>query len=142
MADQLEDSMGRIFPLFGGFAVVLYVLMMYLLSKMILERNARTISLLKILGYTDREAGRLFHRATTLVVLASILLSLPISYWLIQIIYRAVMLEYPGWLTLWIAPWIWPFMVLLGLGCWFGVMALQRRTIRRIPMGEVLKNQD
>lgn len=142
MADQLEDSMGRIFPLFGGFAVVLYVLMMYLLSKMILERNARTISLLKILGYTDREAGRLFHRATTLVVLVSILISLPISYWLIKIIYRAVMLEYPGWLTLWIAPWIWPFMIALGLGCWFGVMALQRRTIRRIPMGEALKNQD
>lgn len=142
MADQLEDSMGRIFPLFGGFAVVLYVLMMYLLSKMILERNARTISLLKILGYTDREAGRLFHRATTIVVLVSILVSLPISYWLIKIIYRAVMLEYPGWLTLWIAPWIWPFMVLLGLACWLAVMALQRRTIRRIPMGEVLKNQD
>ena len=52
------------------------------------------------------------------------------------------MLEYPGWLTLWIAPWIWPFMVLLGLACWLAVMALQRRTIRRIPMGEVLKNQD
>ena len=57
MADQLDDSMGRIFPLFAGFAVVMFMLMMYLLSKMILERNARTISLLKILGYTDGEAG-------------------------------------------------------------------------------------
>lgn len=142
MADQLEDSMGRIFPMFGGFAVVLFVLMMYLLGKMILERNARTISLLKILGYTDAEAGRLFHVATTIVVAVSLLLSLPLAYWIIRLIYHAIMLEYPGWLTLWIAPWIWPFIPCLGMACWLAVMALQRRTIRRIPMGEVLKNQE
>ncbi len=142
MADQLEDSMGRIFPLFGGFAVVLFVLMMYLLSKMILERNTRTISLLKILGYTDAEAGRLFHLATTLVVILSLLVSLPAAWWLIKIIYHAMMMEYPGWLTLWIAPWIWPFIPCLGMVCWIIVMLLQRRTIRRIPMGAVLKNQD
>lgn len=142
MADQLQDSMGRIFPIFAGFAIVMYMLMMYLLSKMILERNARTISLLKILGYTDDEAGKLFHRATTIVVLVSLAVSLLISYWLIKLIYHAVMIGYPGWLTLWIAPWIWPFMLLLGAACWFAVMLLQRRTIRRIPMGEVLKNQE
>ena len=142
MADQLEDSMGRIFPLFAGFAVVMFMLMMYLLSKMILERNARTISLLKILGYTDGEAGKLFHRATTVAVLASLALSLPLSYLIIRVIYRAVLIDYPGWLTLWIAPWVWPFMFLLGAVCWFAVMLLQRRTIRRIPMGEILKNQE
>lgn len=56
MADQLEDSLGTMFVLFCGFAVLLFMLMIYLLSKLIIEKNANAISMIKILGYTDKEA--------------------------------------------------------------------------------------
>ncbi len=35
ITDQLEDSMGMMFPMFGGFSVLLYLLIIYLLSKII-----------------------------------------------------------------------------------------------------------
>ena len=40
VADQLTDSMGRMFYIWLVFAVALYMLMVYLLSKIILEKNS------------------------------------------------------------------------------------------------------
>lgn len=142
MADQLEDSMGRMFPLFSGFSMAIYLLMMYLLTKMIIDRNAETISMLKILGYTNEEAARIFTRATLAVVVIALLVSLPISYYLIKLIYYAMMQEYPGWLTFWLAPWIMPAMFAMGLGCYLIVSALQLKNVRRIPMASALRGQE
>ena len=44
VADQLTDSMGRMFYIWLVFAVALYMLMVYLLSKIILEKNSNAIS--------------------------------------------------------------------------------------------------
>ncbi len=142
MADQLEDSMGRMFPLFSAFSISIYVLMMYLLTKMIIDRNAESISMLKILGYSNEEAARIFTRATLVVVVIALLLSLPISYYLIKVIYYVMMQAYPGWLTFWLAPWIMPAMFAMGLACYLIVSALQLKIVRRIPMAAALRGQE
>ena len=49
--------------------------MIYLLTKTTIERGARTISQLKILGYRDREINALYLRTITLTVVASLLAS-------------------------------------------------------------------
>lgn len=142
MADQLEDSMGRMFPMFSAFSISIYVLMMYLLTKMIIDRNAESISMLKILGYSNEEAARIFTRATLVVVVIALLLALPVSYWLIRIIYYAMMQAYPGWLTFWLAPWVMPAMFAMGLACYLVVSALQLKNVRRIPMAAALRGQE
>lgn len=68
IVDQLDDSMGNYFVLIEGFAILLYLLLIYLLAKLIVERNAASISLVKILGYSNREAGSLYSIATAVVV--------------------------------------------------------------------------
>ena len=69
VADQLTDSMGRMFYIWLVFAVALYMLMVYLLSKIILEKNSNAISIVKILGYKGNEIMRLYVAATAIVVL-------------------------------------------------------------------------
>ena len=54
MANQLEDSMGKVFLMFLGFSIVIFLLMIYLLARLITERNTYAISMLKILRYSDR----------------------------------------------------------------------------------------
>lgn len=140
MADQLNDSMGMMFPMFGGFAMLLYLLMIYLLARLIVEKNAQSISMLKILGYSDRETDRLYNTATAIVVLISILASIPLSALLIHVIYYIMMQDFAGWLTYYIAPWIYPVMFVIGVVCYLLVHWLQLRKIRRIPMSQALKN--
>ena len=142
MADQLEDSMGRIFPMFGGFAVLIYILMIYLLAKLIIEKNASSISMIKILGYTDQEVSKLYNRATSMVVIGSMLISIPICSLLIKLIYYTMMLEFSGWLSYWIAPWIYPVMFAIGVVCYLVVSVILLKKIKKIPMSQALKNME
>ena len=75
VADQLTDSMGRMFYIWLVFAVALYMLMVYLLSKIILEKNSNAISIVKILGYKGNEIMRLYVAATAIVVFISLVIS-------------------------------------------------------------------
>ena len=45
--------------LVNGFAIAIYMILIYLLSKIIIEKNAQSISMTKILGYTNGEISRL-----------------------------------------------------------------------------------
>ena len=69
---QLDVSMGEMFQLINVFAVVLFALLIYLLTKLIIEKNANAISMVKILGYENREINSLYLTSTTWVVILSI----------------------------------------------------------------------
>ena len=142
IADQLEDSFGSIFPMFTGFAIIMYILLMYLLGRMIIERNAKNVSMLKILGYTDREVSRLYNRATGIVAMAAVVLTIPLVEAIFRVIWRYVMFEISGWLTFYEPPSFYIKMVLFGFAAYFLVYLLQMRKIRRIPMGEALKSME
>ncbi|MBR2284074.1 MAG: ABC transporter permease [Ruminococcus sp.] len=142
MADQLDDSMGRLFPIFGAFSTVMFVLMMYLLSKLVIEKNTSNISMIKILGYTDREASGLYSRATWIVVVLSLLISIPLSGFTIEKIYYTMMLEYNGWLSYWVAPWVYPMIFVIGVLCFAAVSLILMKKIKRIPLAQALKNME
>ena len=52
---QLNVSMGEMFQLINVFSIVLFMLLIYLLTKLIIEKNTTSISMVKILGYENRE---------------------------------------------------------------------------------------
>ena len=137
---QLKVSMGSMFYLINIFSIVLFALLIYLLTKLIIEKNATSISMVKILGYETREIMSLYLTATTWIVVLSILISFWIATVLIGQIYVLMMAEFSGWLTLYIAPDIYPKMFLMGMTAYLFVALLQLRKIRRIPMDEALKN--
>lgn len=58
---QLDVSMGSMMNLMDGFSVIIFLVLIYLLSKIIIEKNAQSISMAKILGYTNGEISRLYH---------------------------------------------------------------------------------
>ena len=142
MADQLDDSMGEMFYLLYVFAIVIYILLIYLFSKQITEKNITSISMLKILGYDGREISRIYNMTTGIVMMVSLLISLPLSYLLIKVIYYAMMLDYNGWLTLYFAPWIWPVMTAIGAACYLLVHVFQMKKINKIPLSSALKNDE
>ncbi len=142
LADQLFDSMGSMFPMVSGFAVLLYMLLVYLLSKLIIEKNALSVSMVKILGYQNKEITQLYIASTAVVVGLSVLVSIPLAYLIIKLLYTQIMSSFSGWLSFYIAPVIYVKMFFLGVGSYAVVGALQFRKIKKIPMEEALKNAE
>lgn len=138
---QLTVSMGGMMNLVNGFAIGIFIVLIYLLSKIIIEKNTQSISMAKILGYTNGEIGKLYIWSTTIVVVICLLLSLPIEKAIMGVVFREMMLSsVSGWIALWIDPKIYLEMFLIGIGTYAIVSLLEYRRIRRIPMDEALKN--
>ncbi len=138
---QLEVSMGSMMYLVDGFAVIIYLVLLYLLSKLILERSALSISLTKILGYSNGEIARLYLLATSVMVVLSLLITLPLVYHSLLIIFRKVLMaQMSGWIPLVLDDSVFVTIFALGLGSYGVVAALEYRRICAIPMDEALKN--
>ena len=138
---QLDVSMGSMMGMINVFAVVIYMILIYLLSKIIIEKNAQSISMTKILGYTNGEISRLYILSTSLVVILWLLLSLPIETAIMEVLFREMMLaSISGWITLWIDPKIYAEMFGAGILTYAVIALLEYRKICRVPMGEALKN--
>ncbi len=142
MADQLDDSMGRIFPMFGGFGIIIFILMIYLLAKLIIERNASSISMVKILGYSSKESAKLYNTATAIAVAISLLIAVPLTSLLIKVIYYTMMMDYSGWLTYYCAPWIYPAVFVMGAAGYTIVSFILLSKIKKIPLSQALKNME
>ena len=138
---QLDVSMGSMMGMVNGFAIVIYMVLIYLLSKIIIEKNAQSISMVKILGYTNGEISRLYILSTSMVVVLCLLLSLPLETVIMKVLFREMMLSsISGWITLWIDPMIYLQMFAAGIVTYTVVALLEFRRIKKVPMDEALKN--
>ena len=138
---QLDVSMGSMMGLINGFAIMIYMVLIYLLSKIIIEKNAQSISMVKILGYTNGEISRLYILSTSIVVVICLLVSLPIETALMNVLFREMMLaSISGWITLWIDPMIYVQMFATGIITYGLVALLEFRRVKKVPMDEALKN--
>ena len=140
---QLNVSMGSMMGMVNVFAIAIYMILIYLLSKIIIEKNAQSISMTKILGYTNGEISRLYILSTSLVVILCLLISLPIETTVMEVLFREMMLSsISGWITLWIDPMIYVKMFVAGFITYSVIAMLEYRRIRRVPMSEALKNAE
>lgn len=138
---QLMVSMGASMGLVNGFAVMIFFVVVYLLSKMIIEKNAQSISMTKILGYNGSEIARLYLLSTTVVVVLCLVISLPIEVYVMKFLFRAVMMEsMTGWIEMWVSPTLYPRMLAAGLATYAVVAVLEYHRIIHVPMDEALKN--
>lgn len=139
---QLDVSMGSMFYMINIFSIILYMILMYLLSKLIIEKNSSSISMVKILGYNNYEVGRLYILATSIVVVISVALSIPISVLTMKSIFKVMMSGYTGWFNFYIAPKIYLEMFLAGTLSYAVIASLQLFKIKKIPLDEALKNME
>lgn len=140
LSRQMNISMGNMFGMVNVFAVILFALLIYLLTKLILEKNTISISMVKILGYENGEIGRLYLIASIWVVIISILLSFVINTWFFRYILIIFMKGFGGWFTFFVGTDTYIKMFLMGIGTYLVVAMLQFLKIKKIPMDEALKN--
>lgn len=137
---QLIRSMGSMMNLFLVFGALMFVLILYLLSKIIIEKNAQSISMVKILGYNNREINRIYLHSTTIVVILCILITIPISSLVMKEVVEVVFFEYSGWITYYMPAVTYVEVAASGVICYAIVAFLLNRKVKKIPMSDALKN--
>ncbi len=142
VTDQLQHSMGGFMSMFEYVLFILAIILIYLLSKIIIEKNENQISMSKILGFRNGEIGSLYIMSTTWLVVIFTLLGSVIGYGLISEVFVIFMQSMDGWFTFYISTSGFVKMILFILAGYGIVTIADFIRIRRIPMDEALKNVD
>ena len=137
---QLRLSMGGMAVLFQGFGVIMFALLLYLLSKVVIEKNAQSISMAKILGYSDKEINRLYIRTTTIVSVVSLVVTIGLCIVLLKVICEVAFAEYSGYLEFYMEPLDLLKVLAAGLITYAVISFFQIKKIKAIPMTDALKN--
>lgn len=140
MSRQLTTSLGQAMDMMFAFGVVMFMLIIYLLSKIIIEKNAQSISMTKILGYSNNEISGLYVMSTAIVVVASIILTLPLADLIIEYACIIMMTEFSGWLPYYVPFSAYVIVVVAGILSYAVIAFMQFRKVKKVPMDMALKN--
>ena len=140
MCDQLDHSMGSYMSYFQILCVLLSAVMIYLLTKLIIEKNENAISMTKILGYENREIASLYLLSTTIVVVIADAISVVLGTIVMNNVWKAILFEYSGWFAFVIEPVGYLKMFGFVLIGYLIVLFFDFRRIKKVPMDQALKN--
>lgn len=139
---QMQTSMGSMMSLLTLFGVLMFMLIIYLLSKIIIEKNAQSISMTKVLGYSNGEMSSLYILSTTLVVVVSIILTIPLVNSIMEYLCVTMLSQYPGYLPYYVPFMTFVKMALLGIGSYSVIAFFQYRKVKKIKLDIALKNRE
>lgn len=140
MCDQLDHSMGSYIEYFEFLCVLLSAALIYLLTKIIIEKNENAISMTKILGYENKEIAGLYLLSTTIILIFASGISAILGALVMQQAWRAIMSSYSGWFAFVIEPIGYVKMFAFVFVGYLIVMIFDFRRIKKIPMDKALKN--
>lgn len=142
MCDQLDHSIGSYMTYFQVLCILLSAALIYLLTKLIIEKNEKAISMIKILGFTNREIAGLYMIATSIVVVAADLLGIFVGTEVMKYAWAVIMRSYNGWFKFVMTPADYGKMFIFVLAGYLLVTIIDYKRIKKIPMDEALKNME
>lgn len=140
MADQLDHSMGSYMSYFQVLCILLAAVMIYLLTKLIIEKNETAISMTKILGYENKEIASLYLVSTSIVVVLADMISVVIGTLVMKVAWKMMLFSYSGWFAFKVKPLGYVKMFAFVLIGYLIVMVFDFKRIKKIPMDQALKN--
>lgn len=142
MANQLKHSLGNYARYFSVIFLVIAAALLYLLTKQIIEKNSASVSMIKVLGYYNKEISSVYIRTTTVCVIIMSVICVYLGLVLVDKIWRAIMTDMSGWFT---------FNadfsdILISVGgtvlVYLLIALADMNRIKKIPMTEALKNAE
>ena len=140
MADQLDHSIGSYMTYFSYICFILAMLIIYLLTKLIIEQNAGSISMVKVLGYSNGEIAGLYVLLTSMVVVISAAVTAFLSYYAVINIWKVVLCRINGYIIFNMHPQQFIQIILTVIAAYALVALADMHRIRRVPLTDALKN--
>lgn len=139
---QLDHSMGSYMRYFQVICIILSAVLIYLLTKIIIEKNENAISMVKILGYENKEISGLYMTSTTFVVLLACGIGMFAAFFAMDQFFKMYLMRMEGWFSFVITPLGFVKMFFFVFLSYLIVMVVDYNRIKKIPMDEALKHVD
>lgn len=139
---QINKSMGPMKYITLTLAVIIFLVLMYILTKVVIEKNAVSISFMKVFGYEDKEINRVYLKSITYTVLVSLIASLPLAVFCMKAIFQLIFIKMDGYFEFYMEPYQYGEIVFIGMLTYFAVNALHIKRVRKIKMSDALKNRE
>ena len=141
VSDQMMTSLGGFMDLFKYFGAVMLLLLIYLMTKQVIDKNLQSIAMTKILGFRNGEIAGLYLVITSIVVLVALAGSVPLIDLLLRWMFRDyIYKEMTGYIPYIVSPMCYVYEIAMGIGCYVIVCVLMMVKIFRIEKSEALKN--
>lgn len=132
---------GLVFVLIAA-SLIMFVSVMYLMVKMIIDRQTISISLFKVLGFSDNELSKLFLRNNLYTVIISAGLFIPVTKWIIEKIYPFLTSNRSVGFNLSFQPEIYVLLFLLIVVSYVISYLLVKRNLKGVSIQEILKDRE
>ena len=137
--EKFNALLSRIVALVSWSSMLIMVVVLYVLVRLVVARQWYSISLLKALGYSDREVGRLYLDNYLWLVAASVTIAVPTSVAIMGEVWRLMTAHLPIGIPFLVTPGDVALMAGLALGAYAVVRVATARDTRTVPVTEVLK---
>lgn len=140
--DQMMDSFGTVIAAVNVFSVLIYMILMYILVKVVIDKNSLSISYMKVFGYTKKEISKLYLTPTAIVVIISLFICIPLEVLAFKGVLEVLSSMIEGYLEFYLPLWVYVEIVIVGIVAYFAINALHIHQINGIPMTDALKNRE
>lgn len=141
-AQQMTASMHEMMTMIKAFSVLIYIVLMYILTKVVIDKNAIYMSFMKVFGYESKEIRRLYLNASTFTVMISLILCLPLELQVMKALLVYAMSDIEGYLPFYLPWYLLIEVILAGMISYLTINIRHIRKVNRIRMGDALKNRE
>lgn len=141
IAKQFIVTFNNITPAMMAVAVVIYLVVMYVLTKTIIDKYRESISYLRIFGYYDKEIEKIFIRVSTIAICLFLILLIPLEKYLLTVFVKLSFYKFNGYIDPHVPLYVYLATVLCGMAVYLLDRWILVRKIKNINMSEVLKDR-
>lgn len=124
------------------FSSILFIISMYLLLKLMIDKSISSISLVKIFGFNQGEINKLYLGSSLYTVIFSAAISIPSAIKITKLIYPILTGNVQAYLSIVLKSKHYGFIVMVIAASYFISNILLKRYINSILLSEALKNRD
>ena len=136
------DMMGPMVIMLVAISALIFMIVMYLMMKVMIDRSAFSISLMKVFGYRRREIRRLYLDGNFYVILLGALICVPLAKWSMDLVYPYCIANVAIGMDIRFTPQI--YIMIYGgiLLCYMVINFLLVGRLNKLVPAEVLKNRE
>ncbi|APM39629.1 ABC transporter permease [Clostridium kluyveri] len=123
-------------------STMLFVISLYLLLKLMIDKSTLSISLVKIFGFNKKEIDKLYLSTSLYTVIFTSIVAVPLSYIALKAIYPSLIANMQSYLQIGLTIKDYCFIAVVILGSYFTSITLLKKYINKISLSEALMNRD
>ena len=141
-AGIFADQMKSMVVMIVAISTLIFVMVMYLMMKVMIDRSAFSISLIKVFGYRTKEIRKLYLDGNFFIIAIGAAICLPLSKLIMSAVYPSLVSNVNCGVKLTFAPWLWAVLYCGIIVFYFIINRVLVGRLNKIVPAEVLKNRE